>query len=198
MLASEEMPRQMETRHAALPGDFAMWIFIFAELAMFGLFFMVFAITRTMDYTVFESSQRTLNRALGAIDTAVLITGSYAVVRAVQAIRRDAARACVHWLGLAIGLGGIFLALKLYEFHQDVARGITLSTNTFYMFYLSLTFLHFMHVVMAMIILAVVAWKARGGHYNAVNHAGVETAASFWHMVDLIWIILFILVYVLH
>ena len=198
MLASEEMPRQMETRHAALPGDFAIWIFIFAELAMFGLFFMVFAITRTMDYTVFGTSQRTLNRALGAIDTAVLITGSYAVVRAVQAIQRDAARACAHWLGLAIGLGGIFLALKLYEFHQDATLGITLSTNTFYMFYLSLTFLHFMHVVMAMIILAVVAWKARGGHYNAVNHAGVETAASFWHMVDLVWIILFILVYVLH
>ena len=198
MLSSEDMPRQVKNRHAALPGDFAIWIFIFAELAMFGVFFMVFAITRTLDYRVFETSQRTLDRPLGAIDTAVLITGSYAVVRAVYAIRRGVARACTRWLAVAISLGGTFLFLKMYEFHQDAIHGITLSTNTFYMFYLSLTFLHFMHVLMAMIILGVVAWKAHAGYYSAIDYAGVETAASFWHMVDLIWIILFVLVYVLH
>jgi nitric oxide reductase NorE protein len=65
------------------------------------------------------------------------------------------------------------------------------------MFYLSLTFFHFMHVIMGMVILGAVALKARRGGYSAAQHTGVETGASYWHMVDLVWLILFPLVYVM-
>ena len=74
---------------------------------------------------------------------------------------------------------------------------MTLSTNTFYMFYLSLTFFHFMHVILGMVILAAVALKARAGGYSVADHTGVETGASYWHMVDLVWLILFPLIYVM-
>ncbi len=181
-----------------LPGDFAIWIFIFAELLVFGVFFLSYAFARANNVELFDEYQQTLDRESGAINTIILITSSLFVVRAVNAIRHNAARLCATWIGLAVLLGGVFVYLKLLEFGAKYADGITLSTNTFYMFYLSLTFFHFMHVLMGMVILAVVAVKARQGAYSAENHAGVETGASYWHMVDLVWIVLFPLVYVMH
>ena len=74
---------------------------------------------------------------------------------------------------------------------------MSLSTNTFYMFYLSLTVFHFMHVILGMVILVAVALKAGRGGYSAREYTGVETGASYWHMVDLVWLILFPLVYVM-
>jgi len=181
-----------------LPGDFAIWIFIFAELLVFGVFFVSYAFTRSHHVELFNTSQLQLDRTSGAINTAVLISSSYFVVRAVAAIRTGLSDLCSRWLLAAIGMGGVFIVIKLFEFHDKLAAGISLSTNTFFMFYLSLTFFHFMHVLLGMIILAAVALKARGGAYSASEHRGVETGASYWHMVDLVWIILFPLVYVIH
>jgi nitric oxide reductase NorE protein len=181
-----------------LPGDFAIWIFIYAELLVFGIFFLAYAFARAQHVELFNTYQQTLNRESGAINTLLLITSSYFVVMAVNAIRGNAARRCSQWLMLAILSGGVFVFLKLAEFSAKYAEGVTLSTNTFYMFYLSLTFFHFMHVLMGMVILAVVAVKAYRGEYSAQAHTGVETGASYWHMVDLVWIVLFPLVYILH
>lgn len=182
----------------SLPGDFAIWVFIFAELMVFGVLFSAFAFARATHVELFDISQLTLNRSYGFANTLVLVTSSYFVARATQSIKSGNGTLCGHWLSGALGLGVLFLALKLMEFHQDFAHGITLSTNLFYMFYLSLTVFHFMHVVMGEVILSVVAYKAYTGRYSAENHAGVETGGSYWHMVDLVWIILFALVYVIH
>jgi len=182
----------------ALPGDFAIWIFIYAELLVFGIFFLAYAFARAQNVELFNEYQQTLNRETGAINTLLLITSSYFVVMAVNAIRRNAARRCSQWLMLAMLGGAVFVVVKMSEFVTKYADGINLSTNTFYMFYLSLTFFHFMHVLMGMVILAAVAVKAYRGGYSAQDHTGVETSASYWHMVDLVWIVLFPLVYVLH
>ncbi len=181
-----------------LPGDFAIWIFIFAELLVFGVFFLAYAFARSSNVELFNSFQRQLDRESGAINTIVLITSSFLVVRAVNAIKQGAASACTRWLAAAVLLGAVFVWVKLMEFGAKHAEGVTLSTNTFYMFYLSLTFFHFMHVLMGMVILTVVAVKAHQGAYSVANHTGVETGASYWHMVDLVWIVLFPLVYVMH
>ena len=179
------------------PGDLAIWLFIYAELLAFGVFFLSYAFARAHNVELFNESQQHLNRESGAVNTVVLITSSYFVVRAVAAIREGMSRQCAHWLGAAIALGGVFLVIKLFEFHAKFSAGISLSTNTFYMFYLSLTIFHFMHVILGMVILAAVMLKARRGGYTAEQHTGVETGASYWHMVDLLWIILFPLVYVI-
>lgn len=181
-----------------LPGDFAIWIFIFAELLVFGVFFLAYAFSRANNVELFNESQLHLNRIAGAANTVVLLTSSYFVVRAVAAIRADNARRCGHWLLSAIGMGSVFLVIKMFEFGEKFSAGISLSTNTFFMFYLSLTFFHFMHVILGIVILAAVLLKARSGGYSAANHTGVETGASYWHMVDLVWLILFPLVYVIH
>ncbi len=176
----------------------AIWFFIFAELLAFGIFFVAYAFARAHNVVLFNESQQHLNITSGAINTLVLITSSYFMVRAVAAIKQNLSRECARWIAAAIGFGGIFLVIKLFEFHAKFADGITLSTNTFYMFYLSLTIFHFMHVILGMVILMAVMLKARSGGYSAENHTGVETGASYWHMVDLLWIILFPLVYVIH
>lgn len=179
------------------PGDLAIWFFIFAELLAFGIFFISYAFARANNVELFNQSQLLLNRETGAINALVLITSSYFVVRAVAEIKQGMSRACARWLAFAIALGGVFLVVKVFEFHDKFSAGISLSTNTFYMFYLSLTIFHFMHVILGMVVLAAVMLKARRGGYTIADHTGVETAASYWHMVDLVWIILFPLVYVI-
>ena len=183
--------------HATPPGDLAIWFFIFAELLAFGVFFVAYAFARAHNVELFNESQQHLNRTSGAINTLVLITSSYFMVRAVAAIKQGLSNLCTQWIAAAIGLGFVFLAIKMVEFHEIFSAGISLSTNTFYMFYLSLTIFHFMHVILGMVILAAVMLKAKSGGYSAENHTGVETGASYWHMVDLLWIILFPLVYVI-
>ncbi len=180
------------------PGDLAIWIFILAELSVFGLLFVVYAFTRRHNLELFNFYQLQLDRTSGLINTLTLLTSSYFVVLAVAAIKRQDSKWCSRWLWLAFGLGLVFLIVKGFEYHHHFSRGISLSTNLFFTFYISLTFFHFMHVIMGMVILAVVAHKAGQGHYTAENHTGVETGASYWHMVDLVWLILFPLVYVMH
>jgi nitric oxide reductase NorE protein len=180
-----------------LPGDFAIWIFIFAEMLAFGVLFVAYAFTRANDVALFNASQLTLSRISGAINTLVLITSSYFVVCGVTAIKRGLSAQCANWLTGAFLLGGVFVCIKIVEFNDKFSAGITMSTNSFYMFYLSLTFFHFMHVLMGMVILACIIVKARRGGYSAQDHTGVETGASFWHMVDFLWIILFPLVYII-
>lgn len=175
-----------------------MWCFIFAELLVFGIFFVVYALTRANNVELFNASQQELDRVSGVINTVLLITSSYFVVRAVETIRHGDNQRCARWLGAAMICGAGFLVLKMVEFAAKVEAGISMSTNTFYMFYLFLGFFHFMHVVLGMVILGANALKARRGGYSAQDHAGVETGASYWHMVDLVWIVLFPLIYILH
>ncbi len=184
--------------NATPPGDLAIWFFIFAELLAFGIFFVAYAFARAHNVDMFNESQKHLNITSGAINTLVLITSSYFMVRAVAAIKQNHSFECIRWIAAAIGFGGIFLVIKLFEFHAKFSAGISLSTNTFYMFYLSLTIFHFMHVILGVVILTAVILKAKDGGYSAENHTGVETGASYWHMVDMLWIILFPLVYVIH
>jgi len=179
------------------PGDLAIWIFILAELAVFAAFFAAYAFTRMDNVELFDTYQQSLDRRAALINTLALITSSYFVVRAVAAVREGSNHGCVRWLLAALGMGLLFLVVKGNEYAHHFGEGVTLSTNTFYMFYLSLTFFHFMHVILGMIILAAVAVKAQRGGYSAADHTGVETGASYWHMVDLVWLILFPLVYVM-
>ena len=180
------------------PGDLAIWIFILAELSVFAIFFVAYAFTRMSNPELFNLYQANLDRGAALINTLALITSSYFVVRALAAIRIGGGGLCARWLGLAILMGLVFLGVKGFEYAHHFGQGITLSTNRFYMFYLSLTFFHFMHVILGLVILLAVALKARKGDYDAQEHTGVETGASYWHMVDLVWLILFPLVYVMH
>lgn len=179
------------------PGDLAIWVFILAELLAFGVFFTVYAVVRMKQVALFDSLQPTLDRNAGALNTVLLLAASWCVARAVAAVERERSAVGARWLAGAIGCGGGFLVVKLYEYAAKFAAGINLATNDFYMFYLSLTFFHFMHVILGLVILVAVWAKTRAGGYTAADHRGLETGASYWHMVDLVWLVLFPLVYVM-
>lgn len=183
--------------HDYPPGDLAIWVFILAELLAFGVLFAAYAITRLNNLELFNEMQLTLDRDAGALNTLLLITGSWFVARAVAALKADRRRASADFLLAGISSGFAFLIVKYFEYSAKFAAGVGLDTNTFYMFYLSLTMFHALHVVLGMVILGFVWNKARQGGYSARDHHGIETGASYWHMVDLVWIILFPLVYVM-
>lgn len=183
--------------HPYPPGDLAIWVFILAELAAFFALFVTYAFTRLRHLDLFNAMQLTLDSDAGMLNTLLLITGSWCVARAVAAIKANHVRASAVWLLAAIGSGVGFLIVKYFEYGAKFAAGISLDTNLFYTFYLSLTMFHAMHVVLGMVILGFVWHKAVRGGYTAHDHRGMETGASYWHMVDLVWIILFPLVYVM-
>lgn len=179
------------------PGDLAIWFIVIAELLVFGIFFVVYAFARLKHVELFNQYQLTLDRDYAVVNTIALLTASYFVVRAIHAIRASSPESCVRWMVLACLMALVFLLVKSVEFYQHGSAGISLSTNLFYMFYLSLTFFHFMHVLLGLVILVILTIVARRGGYSASNHRGMETGASYWHMVDLIWLILFPLIYVM-
>lgn len=179
------------------PGDLAIWIFILAELLVFAVFFAAYAFARANHVELFNTYQSTLNTDYALLNTLALISSSYFVMRAVAAIREDKTNHCIQWLSLALIMGFVFLVIKSGEYIHHYQNGVNLRTNLFYMFYLSLTFFHFMHVIMGMVILAAVAVKTKQGYYDATEHTGIETGASYWHMVDIVWLVLFPLVYIM-
>ncbi|MCB1954654.1 MAG: cytochrome c oxidase subunit 3 family protein [Rhodocyclaceae bacterium] len=185
-------------RPGSPPGDLAVWIFIVAELLVFAVFFISYAVARTHDVALFDAMQRTLDRNAGAANTLLLVTSSWCVARAVAAVERGRATQSARWLlgGLACGAG--FLVVKASEYAAKFAAGISLSTNNFYMFYLSLTFFHFMHVILGMVVLGVLWHGVRRGRYRPGAMSGLESGAAYWHMVDLVWLVLFPLIYVVH
>ena len=179
-------------------GDLAIWFFILAELLAFAVFFAAYAFARAQDVALFNAMQAHVDRNLGALNTLFLVTGSWCVARAVRAVEVHGRQAQgARWLALAIACGGGFLVVKCFEYAAKFGAGITLSTNTFWMFYLSLTFFHMMHVILGMVILVVLWFQTRRGTYGPGRANGLESGAAYWHMVDLVWIILFPLVYVM-
>jgi nitric oxide reductase NorE protein len=180
-----------------LPGDLAIWFFILAELLAFGVFFLAYAFSRANNMELFAAGQLALDRDAGAINTVLLLTSSYFVVRAVQAAEANAGRFAARWLAGAFACGAGFVVVKCFEYADKFAHGVSLSSSTFDMFYLLLTFFHFMHVILGLVILAALWRGARAGRYGPGRLNGMETGAAYWHMVDLVWLILFPLVYLM-
>lgn len=186
------------------PGDFAIWIIIYVELITFGLLFIGYAVSRREDMELFSQSQLVVSQTSGFINTLLLITSSYFVAKGVHAIKNmtkesleKSSDAASKWLLYAIMLGVTFLIVKLSEFSHIFGEGITLSTNKFFMFYIFLTVFHFMHVFLGLIILFNLYKKTKIQGYTSNDCSGMETGASYWHMVDLLWIVLFPLVYII-
>ncbi len=198
------MNNQVKIKAPYPPGDFAIWLIIYVELVTFGLLFIGYAFSRRGAVDIFNSSQLVLNQTSGFIDTLILVTGSYFVVKAVNAVKtatgkdiKQANTIASKWLFASILFGIAFLINKLLEFSAIFGMGINLSTNKFFMFYLLLTMFHFMHVTLGTIILFNVRRRTKKSGYSAEDHRGIETGAVYWHLVDLLWIILFPLIYII-
>lgn len=172
-----------------LPGDLLMWVLIVSELLIFGAGLTAFMSVRLSDPAGFAEAQAHLHRTGAAMNTIVLISSGYLAARALQwriAEHRRASRLAL--VGAAM-LGGVFLVIKGMEDADKAAQGINWETHPFFLFYYMLTGFHAAHVIAGIVLLLLVAWR------DSVEN--VELGAAFWHMVDLVWVILFPVIYLL-
>jgi nitric oxide reductase NorE protein len=189
------------SKYNSPPGDFGIWLVVYIELITFGLLFIGYAFARAGEIEIFNQSQLLLDQKLGFINTLILLTSSYFVVKALEAVKKfdaDVARKkASRWLIYAMSLGALFLVIKILEISDKYSQGINLSTNTFFMFYIIIIVFHFLHVVLGMIILFNVRQNVKAQMYSKDNFKGIETGGVYWHLVDLLWIVLFPLVYIM-
>lgn len=191
------VPPTENTVAERLPGYLIIWAIILAEMLLFAALFSSYAFARVGNVELFNLSQQTLDRNAGALNTLLLVTSSWFVVLAVQAAHRDDSRVAGRNIAFGFLCGAGFLAIKVYEYAVKFGAGIFFSTNTFYKFYFFLTFFHFMHVILGMVVLAILWINTRQGAYGSRDARGLESGGAYWHMVDLLWIVLFPLVYVM-
>ncbi|MCW8861796.1 MAG: cytochrome c oxidase subunit 3 [Rhodospirillales bacterium] len=172
-----------------LPGNPMIWVLIIGELLVFAALFIGFGVLRLIDVEEFTASQDLLNRMLGGINTLVLLTSGFLAAMAVRSRGLERIRASRFWMIGSMLVGSLFLIFKLIEYADKANQGVGITTNDFFtLFYLSTGF-HFLHVILGLIILAIVTWK------NSLEN--METGAAFWHMVDLIWVILYPVAYLI-
>lgn len=173
-----------------LPGNPLMWILILSELLVFGAFLLGFAGARIGDPAGFAEAQSHLDRLYGGVNTLVLITSGLCAALAAKAAETGAPLARIRlWLAAAGALGGVFLWVKALEYADKAAQGFGLDSGTFFTLYYLMTGFHALHVVLGLIFLAIVA---RRGTPEAT-----ETATAFWHMVDLVWVLIYPVVYLI-
>lgn len=172
-------------------------MFIGADLVIFCVLFGSFMHDRMVQPALFESSRHALNFNFGGIDTLILLTSSWQVALAVQAARRDQLRSVSRHLAGGLLTGVAFMVSKSVEYGEKFAAGITPATNNFFMWYFTLTGIHLVHVMVGSCLIGALWLKSRRGEHNSHNHVFIECVASFWHLVDLLWIFLFPLLYLL-
>ncbi|ASR01180.1 cytochrome c oxidase subunit 3 [Gordonia rubripertincta] len=179
-----------------LPGEIGIWIFIFLDLAVFALFFLCICYYRITEPEAFVSGHGYLNTLPALINTIVLLTGSLSAVRAVQAMRgpSSGAKSAQSFLLIAASCGIVFIAVKAVEYQHLFGDGITINTSPFFTCYLGFTMVHLLHVIIGTGLLIFFAIRIRRGRATT---SSVESSALYWHMVDLLWLALFPLLYLM-
>lgn len=166
-----------------------MWVLILSELAVFGAGLVTFLGVRLTDPAGFAEAQAHLHRTAAAANTLVLVSSGWLAALATGAAERGQRRRLRLLLAAAVALGAVFLVLKGHEYADLFAKGIGTETHPFFTFSFLLTGFHAAHVLAGMVLLCVVGWHA--------TPRAVEAGAAFWHMVDLVWVLLFPVVYLI-
>jgi cytochrome c oxidase subunit 3 len=194
-----------------------MWLFIAQEIMFFGGLFAVYVVYRAMHFAAFTDGSQHLDWRIGAFNTAVLIGSSLTMALGVHAAARGQRKAIVAWLLATITLGSVFLGVKVVEyrekfehhlvpgagFHYEVKDeenqradpAIASHVETFFTLYFGMTGLHAFHMIVGIPIIGWMAVRAWGGEFGPGYFTPIEFTGLYWHFVDIIWIFLFPLLY---
>ena len=176
------------------PGGILMWIIIFLELITFGMALIAFAYFGHQEPEIFHQSKLQLNPTMGAVNTVFLLTSGFFIANAVHFYKIGNIKITKRFFKLAMLGGLLFLLLKSFEYYAKIIAGITIDTNTFFTFYWMLTGFHIIHVLMGLVILLMTHRSISKGKSELED---VEASATFWHMCDLIWLLLFPILYLI-
>lgn len=202
---AEQFDDPLQQREAATIG---MWTFLATEVLFFGAMFLAYIIYRhTYPEAFAQASQHTLI-VFGTINTAVLLTSSLTVALALQAIAQNRPGLGFVLLSITVLLGLTFLTLKGFEYHGDLKEqlwpgrhfkpGMPPEAQIFWFLYWLMTGVHALHVTIGIGLLATMAWLTRRGRFSAAYHTPVEITGLYWHFVDVIWIFLYPMLYLVH
>ena len=182
-------------RPVHMPGDGAMWVMVLGDFVFFGAYFIIFMIQRAMAPEEFLQSQQNLNLGIGVANTLVLLASSWFIARSVQVARSGDHNGAIRLTYLGGACGVLFILIKAYEWSAKIAAGHTMPSNEFFLFYYMLTGVHLFHVGLGLLILGIVVRELRNPRRRRLSM--VESGATYWHMVDLLWIVIFGLLYVM-
>jgi len=184
-----------------------MWLFIAQEVMFFGGLFLAYTVYRNLYPAAFAEASHHLDWKLGGINTAVLILSSLTMALAVRAAALGHRKQIVLFLILTVVLGSIFLGVKVVEYGDKFEHHLVPGSHfqfpgpnarpaqIFYSLYFAMTGLHALHMIIGIPILLLLAWMAHRGRYGPEYHTPVEMTGLYWHFVDIVWIFLFPLLY---
>jgi nitric oxide reductase NorE protein len=181
--------------HADHPGTSGIWTFVFIDMVVFLLFFLVYISERLRLPDVFAASQRYLDPFVGLASTVFLLTSSWFMVEAVLAARRNAERAAALNLNFAFLLGVLFVCNKLVEYSTKFANGISPVSNGFFTFYFLITGLHLAHVIGGMCFIGHCRLRLSVELDSQNFRKKIENVGLFWHFVDVLWLFIFPMLY---
>ena len=179
------------------PGSDGIWTFVFIDMAIFLLMFVTYMIERMGHYSLYSESQRHLNEIFGLANTLILLTSSWLVVEAVRATRENRQQKAASFLLYAFIFGAAFSVDKCIEYYLKIASGITPVTNSFFSYYFFITAVHFLHVLAGMVFIIHYRSKLLTENSTTATLTGLENIGLFWHFVDVVWIFIFPMLYLL-
>ena len=187
--------RAAPTRPGHVPGEAGIWVLVGGDLLVFSLFFAVLMHGRGQDVAGFERARHSLNLIVGTASTLSLLAGSVLVVLGVQAVREGRAQDAARRFSLTLLCGAAFVAGKILEYAHQLSVGHSPHAHDFFMYYFVLTGVHLVHTLLAMVLVALMRRTARTRAVDAHALRTVEAFGVFWHLIDLLWLILFALFY---
>lgn len=197
------MPQQKDAATLGL------WIFLATEVLFFGGLFLSYTVYRVAYPSEFAEAGKHLNITIGTINTGVLLTSSLFMALAVHAAQTGKNIRCASYLGVTWLLGFCFMALKAYEYYDDIEKhivpglsvtpeaGNTPIPRLLYFIYYAMTGLHATHLSIGLVLIAVMAMRAAKGSFSREYHTPIALTGLYWHFVDLVWIFLYPLLYLM-
>lgn len=180
-----------------IPGEPGIWLFVAGDLIVFSTFFILIALGQREQSALFFQSRAQLDLGAGLFNTLLLLTGSWCVALGVQRCRNAVVGTASRFFSLGILCGLGFVANKGLEWKAKFAQGISPKTNDFFMYYFVFTGIHLLHVLAGIGVLCMIRSLSQHSVLNARQMRTLESGATFWHLVDLLWIVLFALLYLL-
>jgi cytochrome c oxidase subunit 3 len=186
-----------------------MWLFIFTELLLFGGLFLIYSIYRYLNQDAFHLAAEELDRQIGAINTVILLVSSMTIAMSTTSLQKGQKKTTLALMLVTVVLALVFLVNKYFEWGLKFEHGIFPGSEQmkasmsqgeilFFGLYFTMTGLHALHIVVGLVLILVAYYRITKGTVHANRAALLENAGLYWHLVDLIWIFLFPLFYLIH
>lgn len=188
-------------------GKLGMWVFLFTELFLFGGLFLVYAVFRAKYSEDFHTAATELNTFIGTLNTVFLLLSSMTVAMAITAVQKNQKKLATFLIIVTLILAALFMMNKYFEWSHkfdfnlypgsEVLKNLPRGELLFFGLYYMMTGLHAVHVLIGMILLSINLVKIKTGVVNQEHYLHLENSGLYWHLVDLIWIFLFPLLYLI-